>query len=67
MWSAYTTQKGEIIAAFMKLGAVGSKATGVSRAQLIAALPNVDEKNISFYLSTWQKTDPAILEKLATE
>ena len=67
MWSAYTTQKGEIIAAFMKLGAVGSKATGVSRAQLIAALPNVDEKNISFYLSIWQKTDPAILEKLAME
>ena len=64
VWSAFTTQKGEIIKAFTKLNAVGSKAAGVTRAQLIAALPNVPDKNISFYLSKWQ-ADPAIVEKLA--
>ena len=61
-WEAFQTQKGELIAAFVKLGAVGAKATGATRAQLVAALPKIDPKNISFYLSKWQ---PDILEKLA--
>ena len=65
VWSAFTTQKGEIIAAFTKLGAIGAKASGVTRAQLITALPNIDAKNISFYLSTWQSGDAPIVEKLA--
>jgi hypothetical protein len=62
VWSAFTTQKAEIVAALVKLGAVGKNAAGVTRAQLIAALPNVPEKNISFYLSKWQA--PGLLEKL---
>jgi hypothetical protein len=62
VWSAFTTQKASIVAAFVKLGAVGKNATGVTRAQLIAALPNVPEKNISFYLSKWQA--PGVLEKM---
>jgi hypothetical protein len=61
-WSAFTTQKGEIVAAFVKLGAVGKTAAGVTRAQLIAALPQVPDKNISFYLSKWQPA--GIVEKL---
>jgi ABC-type transporter Mla subunit MlaD len=61
-WSAFTTQKGEIVAAFVKLGAVGKTAAGVTRAQLIAALPEVPDKNISFYLSKWQPA--GIVEKL---
>jgi hypothetical protein len=61
-WSAFTTQKATIVAAFVKLGAVGKTAAGVTRAQLIAALPDVPDKNISFYLSKW---NPAgIVEKL---
>ena len=64
-WSAFTGQKGIIIAAFVKLAAVGAKARGVTRSQLIAALPDVPPKNISFYLSTWQKD--SLLEKLAAE
>jgi hypothetical protein len=62
VWSAYETQKGEIVAAFVKLGAVG-KAPGVTKGALVAALPNVPDKNISFYLSKWQA--PGIVEKLA--
>ena len=64
-WSAFKTQKAEITAAFVKLGAVGKKAPGVTRAALIAALPKISDKNISFYLSVWQKAEPAIVEKLA--
>jgi hypothetical protein len=62
VWSAFTTQKAEIVAALVKLGAVGKNAAGVTRAQLIAALPDVPEKNISFYLSKWQA--PGLLEKM---
>jgi len=61
-WSAFTTQKGEIVAAFVKLGAVGKTAAGCTRAQLIEALPNVGDKNISFYLSKWQPI--GVVEKL---
>ena len=63
MWSAFTTQKGEIVAAFVKLGAVGKNVAGVTKAALVAALPGVPDKNISFYLSKWQ--EPGIVEKLA--
>ena len=55
-------QKGQIVAAFQKAGATGAKAAGVTRAQLIEALPNVPPANISFYLSKWQR--PGIVEKL---
>jgi hypothetical protein len=65
VWSAFKTQKAEIVAAFIKLGAVGKKAPGVTRAALIAALPKIGDKNISFYLSVWQKNEPVIVEKLA--
>lgn len=65
VWSAFKTQKAEIVAAFIKLGAVGNKAPGVTRAALIAALPKIGDKNISFYLSVWQKNEPVIVEKLA--
>ena len=61
-WSAFEGQKGEIVAAFKKLGAVGAKAAGATRAALIAALPKVPANNVSFYLSKWQA--PGILEKL---
>lgn len=61
-WSAFSGQKGTIVAAFKKIGAVGAKAKGVTRAELIAALPNVPAANISFYLSRWQ--GPGIVEKL---
>jgi len=62
-WSGYTGQKADIIAAFEKAGAVGSKALGITRGALIAALPNVPAANISFYLSKWQA--PGVVEKLA--
>ena len=65
VWSAYKGQKADIVAALVKLGAVGAKAPGATSAQLQNALPNVGHKNIAFYLSTLQKTDPAVLEKLA--
>ena len=61
-WSAFATQKGEIVAAFVKLGAVGKTAAGVTRAKLIEALPAISDKNISFYLSKWQ--GEGIVEKL---
>jgi hypothetical protein len=61
-WSAFATQKAEIVAAFVKLGAVGKTAAGVTRGALIAALPGVPDKNISFYLSKWQPA--GIVEKL---
>jgi len=61
-WSAFTAQKGTIVAAFVKLGAVGKTATGVTRAKLIEALPDVGDKNISFYLSKWQPL--GVVEKL---
>ena len=35
----------------------------LTRAQLVAALPDVPDKNISFYLSKWQV--PGIVEKMA--
>ena len=66
-WSAFKTQKAEVVAALVKLGAVGAKAVGATRAQLLAAMPNVPEKNVSYYLSVWQKTEPAIIEKIAAE
>jgi len=62
-YKEFTGQKGEIVAAFQKLGAIGAKAAGVTRGQLIEALPNVPAPNISFYLSRWQ--EPGIVEKLA--
>jgi hypothetical protein len=62
-WGAFTGQKGIIVTAFKKLGAVGVKAVGVTRAALITALPDVPAANISFYLSKWQ--EPKIVEKLA--
>ena len=62
VWSAFTTQKGAIVAAFIKLGAVG-KGAGVTKGQLVAALPDVPDKNISFYLTKWQ--EPGIVEKTA--
>jgi hypothetical protein len=62
-WGAFTGQKGVIVAAFKKLGAVGAKATGITRGALITALPDVPAANISFYLSKWQ--EPKIVEKLA--
>lgn len=65
VWSAFKTQKSEIVAAFIKLEAVSKKARGVTRAELIAALPNVPPNNVSFYLSKWQKSEPVIVEKLA--
>jgi hypothetical protein len=61
-WEAFATQKGEIIKAFVKLGAVGKAAAGVTRAQLVAALPGVPDKNVSFYLSKWQPI--SVVEKL---
>jgi len=67
VWSAFKTQKAEVVAALVKLGAVGAKAAGATRAQLLAALPDVPEKNVSYYLSVWQKTEPAIIEKIAAE
>jgi hypothetical protein len=62
-WGAFGGQKGEIVAALKKLGAVGAKSSGATRAQLCAALPNIGTNNISFYLSKWQA--PNIIEKLA--
>jgi hypothetical protein len=62
-WGAFTTQKGMIVDAFQKAGAVGAKAAGVTRGALIAALPDVPKNNVSFYLSKWQAA--GILEKLA--
>jgi hypothetical protein len=62
VWGAFDKQKGEIVAAFKKLGAVGSKAPGITRAQLITAAPKVPVNNLSFYLSKWQPA--GILEKL---
>ena len=62
VWGAFDKQKGEIVAAFKKLGAVGSKASGITRAQLITAAPKVPVNNLSFYLSKWQPA--GILEKL---
>jgi hypothetical protein len=61
-WSAFTTQKKSIVDAFVKLGAVGAKAAGVTRGALVEALPGVPDKNISFYLSKWQPA--GIVEKL---
>ena len=61
-WGAFTTQKGEIIAAFKKLNAVGKSVAGVTRGELIEALPDVPAANISFYLSKWQGAN--IVEKL---
>ncbi len=61
-WSAFTTQKAAIVAGFVKLGAVGKNAAGVTRGALIAALPDVPDKNISFYLSKWQAA--GIVEKM---
>jgi hypothetical protein len=61
-WEAFTTQKATIIEAFVKLGAVGKTAAGATRAQLVAALPGVPDKNVSFYLSKWQPA--GIVEKL---
>jgi hypothetical protein len=64
-WGGFTGQKGDIVAAFKKLGAIGAKAKGVTRAALIAALPDISANNISFYLSKWQPA--GLLEKLAAE
>ena len=61
-WGAFTTQKGVIIEALKKLGAVGKTSAGVTRGALIAALPDVPAANISFYLSKWQGAN--IVEKL---
>jgi hypothetical protein len=61
-WGAFTAQKGAIVAAFKKLNAVGAKAAGITRGELIEALPDVPTANISFYLSKWQ--EPGIVEKL---
>jgi hypothetical protein len=64
-WGAFSGQKGEIVAAFKKLGAVGAKAAGATRAAICAALPKIGPNNISFYLSKWQPAK--IVEKLAAE
>lgn len=61
-WGAFATQKGEIIAAFKKLNAVGKSVAGITRGELIEALPDVPAANISFYLSKWQAG--GIVEKL---
>jgi len=61
-WNVFTTQKAAIVGAFVKLGAVGKTAAGVTRGALVAALPEVPDKNISFYLSKWQPA--GIVEKL---
>ena len=66
VWSAFTGQKGEIVGALVKLGAVGAKAAGVTTAAICKALPKVAPKNVAFYMSVWQtKTDPAVVEKIA--
>jgi len=62
-WSAFTKQKGEVVAGLVALGAVGVKSHGVTGAALCEHLSSIAPKNVRFYLSVWQHDN--IIEKLA--
>ena len=67
VWSAYTGQKGEIVKALVKAGAVGTKVAGITAAALTDAT-GIAAKNVAFYMSVWQneaKTGAVVIEKVA--
>lgn len=67
VWEAYAGQKGAIVKAMVKAGAVGKTAAGVTAAELVKAT-GIADKNVAFYMSVWQSTkkqDTVIVEKLA--
>jgi hypothetical protein len=69
LWESFDGegQKGKLIRALVKAGAVGAKAAGVTTAALVEATGIVD-KNVAFYMSIWQgtkKQEQAIVEKVA--
>jgi hypothetical protein len=63
-WAAFGGQKKQIVDTLVKAGAVGAKAPGLTTAELVEKT-GIAGKNVAFYTSTLQKTDPPVLEKLA--
>ena len=63
-WEAFGGQKGDIVKVLVKSGAVGAKATGLTAAAITEAT-GIGSKNVAFYMSKLQKTEPVVLEKIA--
>jgi hypothetical protein len=67
LWESFEGQKGTIVEAMVKAGAVGAKAKGMTTAELVEATGIID-KNVAFYMSVWQSTkkqEQVIVEKIA--